>query len=107
MVTLHPVSNHFCWGGGGGGVNPLVEVTVNSKEKNSQDFCPIYVQEFDFLKNNGTKNRCGLLGLDSWISVIMVTAVFQLLVVSTSVRLLGSKCLFAHFRENLKKLSGF
>ncbi len=33
--------------GGGGRVNPLVEVTVNSKEENSQDFCPNYVQEFD------------------------------------------------------------
>ncbi len=29
-----------------GGVHPLVEVTVNSKEKNSEDFCPNYVQEF-------------------------------------------------------------
>ncbi len=26
--------------------NPLVEVTVNSKEENSKDFCPNYVQEF-------------------------------------------------------------
>jgi hypothetical protein len=24
----------------------LVEVTMNSKEENSQDFCPNYVQEF-------------------------------------------------------------
>jgi hypothetical protein len=32
------------WRGGGG--NPLVEVTVNSKEENSYDFCPNYVQEF-------------------------------------------------------------
>jgi hypothetical protein len=24
----------------------LVEVTVNSKEENSEDFCPYYVQEF-------------------------------------------------------------
>ncbi len=31
----------------------------------------------------------------------------QLLVISAFVRLIGSKCLFAHFRENLKKLSGF
>ncbi len=31
--------------GGGGGVNPLVEVTMNSKEENSHDFCPNYVQE--------------------------------------------------------------
>ncbi len=27
-------------------VNPLVEVTVNSKEENSSDFCLNYVQEF-------------------------------------------------------------
>ncbi len=31
------VSNHFSWGGGGG-VNPFVEVNVNSKEENSSDF---------------------------------------------------------------------
>jgi hypothetical protein len=31
---------------GGGGGNPLVEVTVNSKEENSENFCPNYVQEF-------------------------------------------------------------
>ncbi len=29
-----------------GGGDPLVEVTVNSKEVNSKDFCPNYVQEF-------------------------------------------------------------
>jgi hypothetical protein len=35
----------FARGGGGGGVvNPLEEVTVNSKEENS--YCPSYVQEF-------------------------------------------------------------
>ncbi len=32
---------------GGRGVNLLVEVIVNSKEENSQDFCPNYVQEID------------------------------------------------------------
>ncbi len=31
---------------GGRGENPSVEVTVNSKEENSWDFCPKYVQEF-------------------------------------------------------------
>jgi len=31
---------------GEGELNPLVEVTVNSKEENSEDFCPNYVQEF-------------------------------------------------------------
>jgi hypothetical protein len=43
------VSNYFCSKGEGGGrgrKNPLVEVTVNSKEENSYDFCPNYVQEF-------------------------------------------------------------
>ncbi len=34
------------WGGGGGGLNPLEEVTVNCKEQNSEDFCPNYIQEF-------------------------------------------------------------
>ncbi len=34
----------FCSRGEGG--NPLVEVTVNSKEENSWDVCPNYVQEF-------------------------------------------------------------
>jgi hypothetical protein len=33
-----PVSNHFC--------SKLLEVTVNSKEENPEDFCPNYVQEF-------------------------------------------------------------
>jgi hypothetical protein len=32
-------------GGGGAGVKYL-EVTVNSKKENSEDFCPNYVQEF-------------------------------------------------------------
>ncbi len=31
---------------GGGRVNPSVEVTVNSKEENSEDFCTNYVQGF-------------------------------------------------------------
>jgi hypothetical protein len=30
----------------GGGVNQLLEVTVKSNDVNSEDFCPIYVQEF-------------------------------------------------------------
>ncbi len=36
IQCLHykPVSNHFCSGGGGGGLNPLLEVTVNTKEEN-------------------------------------------------------------------------
>ncbi len=33
-------------GGGVGDKNLLLEVTVNSKGKNSEDFCPNYVQEF-------------------------------------------------------------
>ncbi len=31
---------------GGGGIKSVVEVIVNSKKENSQDFCPNYVQEF-------------------------------------------------------------
>ncbi len=34
-------------GGGGGRQTAVVEVTVNSKGENSEDFCPNYVQEFD------------------------------------------------------------
>ncbi len=32
--------------GGGGWLKAVVEETVNSKEENSKDFCPNYVQEF-------------------------------------------------------------
>ncbi len=39
----------------GGVVNPRVEVTVNSKEENSEDFCPIYVQEFVLCPQNIVK----------------------------------------------------
>jgi hypothetical protein len=31
---------------GGGGLNPLVKVTVNSKKENSGAYCHNYVQEF-------------------------------------------------------------
>ncbi len=34
--------------GGGGLVQSVVEVTVNGKEENSQDFGPNYVHEFGF-----------------------------------------------------------
>jgi hypothetical protein len=43
-LLYKPVLNHFC--SGWVGVNPLVEVTVNSKEEISLDFCPNHVQEF-------------------------------------------------------------
>jgi hypothetical protein len=47
MFTLQTSFNpNFAqWGGGGGGSKSLVEVTVNSKEENSDDFSPSYVQE--------------------------------------------------------------
>ncbi len=35
MFTLHSTVKLRLLGGGGGGVNPLVEVTVKSKEENS------------------------------------------------------------------------
>ncbi len=43
LQTSFPLSNHFCWGEGGGRENPLVEVTVNSKEENStlKTFVPV------------------------------------------------------------------
>jgi hypothetical protein len=40
------IKNQFQTTYAGGGGNPLVEVTVNSKEENSEDLCPKYVQEF-------------------------------------------------------------
>jgi hypothetical protein len=40
------------WLGGGGDGNRLVEVTVNSMEENSEDFCLIYVQEFGLWKQS-------------------------------------------------------
>ncbi len=43
----------------GRGVNPLVEVTVNSKEENSEDFCPNYVQEFSLEWCAGIRAREG------------------------------------------------
>jgi hypothetical protein len=46
----------FAQGGGRGGVNPVVEVTVNSEEENSEDFCPDYVQEF------GLRAQCTHIG---------------------------------------------
>jgi len=46
MITLHPSFKLLLLKERGEGVNPLVEVTVNSKKENSEDFCPNYVQEF-------------------------------------------------------------
>ncbi len=37
-------------GVGGGGVKSVSIVTVNSKEENSEDFCPNYVGEFGLSK---------------------------------------------------------
>ncbi len=44
MFTLQTSFKPLLLKRGGGG--PLVEVTVNSKEESSEDFCPNYVQEF-------------------------------------------------------------
>jgi hypothetical protein len=49
-VSLQPVSTHFFQRKGGRRYSPLVEVTVTSKEENSSDFCPNYVQEFSLSK---------------------------------------------------------
>ncbi len=46
MFTLQTSFKPLLLGGGGGGYNPLVEATVNSKEKNHSDFGHNYVQEF-------------------------------------------------------------
>jgi hypothetical protein len=43
VYITNPFESTFARGGGGGWWNPLVEVTVNSKEENSHDFCPNYV----------------------------------------------------------------
>ncbi len=72
-ILIHPKAEfmnvQFCWGfpgkilrvlrlvvsvynvyinarGREGDYNLILEVTVNSKEENSKDFCPNYVQEF-------------------------------------------------------------
>ncbi len=42
MFTLKP----FLVGGGGGDVKSVSRGAVNSMEENSEDFCPIYFQEF-------------------------------------------------------------
>jgi hypothetical protein len=46
MLTLQTSFQTTFAQGGAGEYNPLVEMTVNSKEENSQGFCPNYVQEF-------------------------------------------------------------
>ncbi len=46
MLTLQTSFQTTFAQGGAGEYNPLVEMTVNSKEENCQDFCPNYVQEF-------------------------------------------------------------
>ncbi len=51
MFTLQTSFKPFSLGGGGGGVKFAVETTMNSKDENSQDFCPNNVQEFGFWLN--------------------------------------------------------
>jgi hypothetical protein len=50
VYTVFTITNQFqtplAQGGGGGVKNRLVQVTVNSNEENSYDFCPNNVQEF-------------------------------------------------------------
>jgi hypothetical protein len=43
----------------GGGENPFIEVTVNSKEENSEDFYFNYVQEFSLSTAQFTKKYMG------------------------------------------------
>ncbi len=51
MFTLQ-TNFKLLWLEGVGDGNRLVEVTVNSMEENSEDFCLIYVQEFGFWKQS-------------------------------------------------------
>ncbi len=46
MFTLQTTFKPLLLGGGVGAGDPLLEVNVKSKEENSQDFGPNYVQEF-------------------------------------------------------------
>jgi hypothetical protein len=64
-VYITKVSNHFGSRGGERGVNPLVEVTVNSKEEYSEGFCPNYVKKFD-LRGFSAKNTVRLVVCESW-----------------------------------------
>ncbi len=53
-----PILNHYCSGGGG---VPLIKMTVNSKEENSEDFCPNYVQELGlWIKGRQEKEKGGI-----------------------------------------------
>ena len=51
----------FDRGAGGGGRVRLAEVTANSKEENSEDFCPNYVQELGLSTVVGKENIKPLL----------------------------------------------
>ncbi len=76
LQCLHykQVSNYFCsgGGGGGGGLNPLVEVTMNSKKEKSWYFCPNYVQEFGFRSMWCKKNYKSLIFFYWWWSFIVI-----------------------------------
>jgi hypothetical protein len=56
MFTLQTSSKLLLLGGEGGSKNPLVENTVNSKEENSQECCPNYVQEFGLSLHDGSNS---------------------------------------------------
>ncbi len=51
---------------GWGEQNPLVDVTANSKEENSYDFCPKYVQEFGLLTGGKGRPNCSRVGERTW-----------------------------------------
>ena len=57
-------------------LNPLVEATVNSKEENSQDFCPNYVQEFGLSTMPHSLRETLTSGQASFISGWNYSAVF-------------------------------
>jgi hypothetical protein len=50
----------------GVGGDPLAQLTVNSKEENSYDFCPKYVQEFGLRTGGKGRPNCSRVGERTW-----------------------------------------